>query len=44
MTAYDYRAGAAPFDASAYGQESPFKIHGGCGLVGICDESAKGSS
>jgi glutamate synthase domain-containing protein 1 len=23
----------------AYSQESPFKIHGGCGLVGICDES-----
>jgi glutamate synthase domain-containing protein 1 len=23
----------------AYTQESPFKIHGGCGLVGICDES-----
>jgi glutamate synthase domain-containing protein 1 len=22
-----------------YSQESPFKIHGGCGLVGICDES-----
>ncbi|MDP2232857.1 MAG: hypothetical protein Q8K89_04415, partial [Actinomycetota bacterium] len=23
----------------AYGAESPFKIHGGCGLMGICDES-----
>jgi len=23
----------------AYSQESPFKIHGGCGLMGICDES-----
>jgi glutamate synthase domain-containing protein 1 len=23
----------------AYREESPFKIHGGCGLVGICDES-----
>jgi glutamate synthase domain-containing protein 1 len=39
MTVYDYRAGTPPFDASAYSQESPFKIHGGCGLVGICDES-----
>src|SRR5450830_1387729 len=25
----------------AYGAESPFKIHGGCGLVGICDESGE---
>jgi glutamate synthase domain-containing protein 1 len=25
----------------AYSQESPFKIHGGCGLMGICDESGK---
>jgi len=24
-----------------YREESPFKIHGGCGLVGICDESGK---
>ncbi|MFA5844347.1 MAG: glutamine amidotransferase family protein [Coriobacteriia bacterium] len=23
----------------AYSEESPFKIHGGCGLMGICDES-----
>ena len=23
----------------AYREESPFKIHGGCGLMGICDES-----
>jgi glutamate synthase domain-containing protein 1 len=23
----------------AYREEAPFKIHGGCGLVGICDES-----
>ncbi|MCL2504060.1 MAG: glutamine amidotransferase family protein [Coriobacteriia bacterium] len=23
----------------AYSAESPFKIHGGCGLMGICDES-----
>jgi len=23
----------------SYTQESPFKIHGGCGLMGICDES-----
>jgi len=22
-----------------YREESPFKIHGGCGLVGLCDES-----
>ena len=22
-----------------YAEESPFKIHGGCGLMGICDES-----
>jgi glutamate synthase domain-containing protein 1 len=25
----------------AYSQESPFKIHGGCGLMGICDESGR---
>ena len=25
----------------AYGAESPFKIHGGCGLMGICDESGE---
>jgi len=24
-----------------YREESPFKIHGGCGLSGICDESGK---
>ena len=24
-----------------YREESPFKIHGGCGLMGICDESGK---
>ena len=39
MTAYDYRAGGTPFDPTTYTQESPFKIHGGCGLMGICDES-----
>ena len=27
------------FDAARYREESPFKIHGGCGLMGICDES-----
>jgi glutamate synthase domain-containing protein 1 len=27
------------FHPTAYRQEAPFKIHGGCGLVGICDES-----
>jgi len=27
------------FDATRYREESPFKIHGGCGLMGICDES-----
>jgi glutamate synthase domain-containing protein 1 len=39
MTAYDYHANGSAFDPARYGQESPFKIHGGCGLVGICDES-----
>jgi len=24
-----------------YAEESPFKIHGGCGLMGICDESGR---
>ncbi|MDI6712176.1 MAG: glutamine amidotransferase family protein [Anaerosomatales bacterium] len=24
-----------------YAEEAPFKIHGGCGLAGICDESGK---
>jgi len=27
------------FDPARYREESPFKIHGGCGLMGICDES-----
>ncbi|MDY0340817.1 MAG: hypothetical protein RBS17_06365, partial [Coriobacteriia bacterium] len=27
------------FAATNYREESPFKIHGGCGLMGICDES-----
>ncbi len=27
------------FSAARYRDESPFKIHGGCGLMGICDES-----
>jgi glutamate synthase domain-containing protein 1 len=27
------------FDVTRYRDESPFKIHGGCGLMGICDES-----
>lgn len=27
------------FSASNFREESPFKIHGGCGLMGICDES-----
>ena len=39
MTAYDYHAGASLFDPARYSQESPFKIHGGCGLMGICDQS-----
>ena len=30
-------AGVGP--RPAYREESPFKIHGGCGLMGICDES-----
>src|SRR5665648_515133 len=29
--------GAGP--RPAYREEAPFKIHGGCGLMGICDES-----
>jgi glutamate synthase domain-containing protein 1 len=39
MTAYDYHAKGPAFDPALYSQESPFKIHGGCGLMGICDES-----
>lgn len=39
MTAYDYHAGGSLFDPARYNQESPFKIHGGCGLMGICDQS-----
>lgn len=27
------------FSPDNYREESPFKIHGGCGLMGICDES-----
>ena len=30
-------AGVGP--RPAYREEAPFKIHGGCGLMGICDES-----
>lgn len=29
----------AGFRAERYREEAPYKIHGGCGLVGICDES-----
>jgi len=39
MTAYDYHANGPHFDPLRYASESPFKIHGGCGLMGICDES-----
>jgi glutamate synthase domain-containing protein 1 len=31
--------GGAPGERPAYREEAPFKIHGGCGLMGICDES-----
>ncbi len=31
--------GAARPARPAYREEAPYKIHGGCGLVGICDES-----
>src|SRR5690606_8589020 len=27
------------FRADRYREEAPYKIHGGCGLMGICDES-----
>ncbi len=27
------------YERPRYREESPFKIHGGCGLMGICDES-----
>ncbi len=33
------RTGAFGLERPAYGAEAPFKIHGGCGLMGICDES-----
>lgn len=29
------------FKAERYREEAPYKIHGGCGLAGICDESGK---
>jgi len=29
------------FAPENYREESPFKIHGGCGLMGICDESGE---
>ena len=29
------------FDPTRYREESPFKIHGGCGLMGLCDESGQ---
>ena len=32
-----FSGGAGP--RPAYREEAPFKIHGGCGLMGICDES-----
>lgn len=33
------RSGVMPGERPAYREEAPFKIHGGCGLMGICDES-----
>jgi glutamate synthase domain-containing protein 1 len=33
------RDGAFGLERPAYREESPFKIHGGCGLMGICDQS-----
>ena len=33
------REGLFGDERPAYGAEAPFKIHGGCGLMGICDES-----
>jgi glutamate synthase domain-containing protein 1 len=32
---------AAPAPRPAYREEAPYKIHGGCGLMGVCDESGK---
>ena len=33
------RRSPAPPTRPAYREEAPYKIHGGCGLMGICDES-----
>jgi glutamate synthase domain-containing protein 1 len=33
------RSGAALCERPRYREEASFKIHGGCGLMGICDES-----
>ena len=32
------REGVFGLERPAYREEAPFKIHGGCGLMGICDE------
>ncbi|MDH4140252.1 MAG: glutamine amidotransferase family protein [Coriobacteriia bacterium] len=35
------REGVFGGERPSYTREAPFKIHGGCGLAGICDESGK---
>jgi len=39
MPAFTDREGTCASTRPAYGAEAPYKIHGGCGLMGICDES-----
>ncbi len=39
MPAFTDREAAFGLERPSYAAEAPFKIHGGCGLTGICDES-----
>ena len=39
MPTFSDREGAFGLERPAYREEAGFKIHGGCGLMGICDQS-----
>ena len=39
LPSFTDRAGVLAGERPRYAEEAPYKIHGGCGLMGICDES-----
>jgi glutamate synthase domain-containing protein 1 len=39
MPGFSDREGLFGLERPRYAEESPFKIHGGCGLMGVCDQS-----